>query len=47
MMAAFREYLMWQQQQEQARQEISTKYADIQVRIDNADTVEAVKEALA
>lgn len=32
---------------EQMRQEIRTKYADIQVRIDSADTVEAVKEALA
>ena len=32
---------------EQMRQEIRIKYANIQVRIDNADTVEAVKEALA
>jgi len=32
---------------EQLRQEIRIKYANIQVRIDNADTVEAVKEALA
>ena len=32
---------------EQMRQEIRIKYANIQVRIDMADTVDAVKEAVA